>query len=343
MTIIDVEAHFYTKEYQEYLLSRKRPPREEIRDGHLRLWYAPDIWEPHGPGIEDRLLNTGKNRIEIMDRAGIDMQVLSLSTPGCEQFSAAEGTYFAKKTNEALFLITNKHPNRFAGLAALAPQRPEEAAKELERTVNEFGFKGAKINSHVGDEYLDNEKFWPIFEAAEKLDVPILVHPNIPTSLMLEAYKDYGFALAGPTWGFGAEGALGVMRLLYSGVFDRYPRLKIVLGHLGEGLAFWIYRIDFSFKKYWMSEEIHIKAKKAPSEYLRNNFYICNSGMYSVPSFLCAFFELGPDHMMFGGDYPYENSDEAVKFIENVPISVADREKIRHSVAEKVFKLPSRG
>lgn len=339
MKKIDIEAHFYTEEYQNYLLSRKDTPREDIHEGYVRLWYGPNIWEPHGLGIEDRLLDTGEGRLEVMDKAGINMQVLSLSTPGCEQFDLAEGSYFAAKTNEALFAVTNKHPERFIGLAALAPQHPEEAARELERAVRELGLKGAKINSHIGDTYLDDRKYWPVFEVAEKLDVPIFLHPNSPTTSMLKPYTDYGFALAGPTWGFGAEAALSTMRLLYSGIFDKYPRLKIVLGHLGEGLIFWIYRVDFSFKKLWMKEEIRPKIKKAPSEYLRNNFYVCNSGMYSVPAFLSVLLELGADHMMFGTDYPYENSEEAAGFIERVPISSPDREKIQHSVAEKIFKI----
>lgn len=339
MKKIDIEAHFYVKEYQEYLLSRKEIPREDVYKGYVRLWYAPNIWEPHGLEIEDKLLDIGEGRLKIMDKAGISMQLLSLSTPGCEQFDTSDGLYFSKKTNEALSTVISKHPDRFIGLAALAPQDPDEAALELERAVKELGLKGAKINSHVADSYLDDNKYWPIFEVAEKMDVPLFLHPNTPTSSTLGHYMDYGFALAGPTWGFGAEAALSVMRLIFSGVFDRYPRLKIILGHLGEGLIFWIYRVDFSFKKPWMEKEIRPKIKKAPSEYIRNNFYICNSGMYSVPAFLYVCQELGADHLMFATDYPYENANEASSFIDSVPISTSDKEKITHSVAEKLFKI----
>jgi 5-carboxyvanillate decarboxylase len=239
MKKIDIEAHFYTREYQEYLLSRKEPPREELYKGYVRLWYEPKIWEPHGLEIEDSLLDLGDGRLKNMDKAGIDMQVLSLSTPGCEQFPPAEGTYLSRKTNEELHKAINKHPDRFAGLAALAPQSPEEAARELERAVKELGLKGAKINSHVSGEYLDNRKYWPIFEMAASLDVPVFLHPNTPAPSSIKPYEDYGFALAGPPWGFGAETSLHALRLIYSGVFDKYPRLKIVLGHLGEGLVFW--------------------------------------------------------------------------------------------------------
>ncbi|HEX7475598.1 MAG TPA: amidohydrolase family protein [Dehalococcoidales bacterium] len=339
MKIIDTEAHFYTQEYQDYLLLRKEIPREENYKGYVRLWYGENTWEPHGLEVEDRLLEIADGRLKNMDKAGIDMQVLSLSTPGCEQFSAADGTVFALKTNNALSQAIEKHPDRFCGLAALAPQDPEQAARELERAVKELGLKGAKINARVGNSHLDEKRFWPVFETAEKLDVPIFLHPNSPSPDSLKAYSDYGFSLAGPAWGFGAETALAVMRLIYSGVFDRYPKLKIVLGHLGEGLVFWIYRIDFSFKKPWMEAADRPAIKKAPSEYLRNSFYVNNAGMYAVPAFLSVLLELGADHMMFAADYPYENSEEAANFIRKVPISDPDKEKILHTTAEKLFKL----
>jgi 5-carboxyvanillate decarboxylase len=339
MKKIDTEAHFYIKEYQDYLLSRKEIPREEFYKGYVRLWYAPHIWEPHGLEVEDRLLDMKEGRLKIMDKAGIDMQVLSLSTPGCEQFSPADGMKFSRKTNEALAEATNKYPDRFIGLAALAPQRPDEAARELERAVTQLGLRGVKINSHIGDYFLDNKKFWPVFEVAERLDVPVFLHPNTPIASSIAPYTDYGFALAGPPWGFGAEASLHVMRLIYSGLFDKYPGLKIVLGHLGEGLVFWIYRIDFSFKKPWMEEEVRPVIKKAPSEYLRKNFYVNNAGMYSFPAFLGVLLELGADHMMFAADYPYENSEEAAKFIDAIPVSIPDKEKIQYGTAERLFKI----
>jgi 5-carboxyvanillate decarboxylase len=339
MRIIDTEAHFYTKPYQEYLLSRHEMPREEIYKGYVRLWYAENIWEPHGQEIEGSLLDVAENRLSHMEKAGIDMQVLSLSTPGCEQFESEKGTCYSKQTNEALAEVVSRRPDRFAGLAALAPQSPEEAARELERAVKDLGLKGAKINSRVGNEHLDDKKYWPIFEMAAALDVPVFLHPNSPAPDSIKPYQEYGFALAGPTWGFGAESALATMRLIYSGVFDRYPGLKIVLGHLGEGLVFWIYRIDFSFRKPWMENEVRPRIKKSPSEYLRNNFFVCNSGMYSTPAFLNVLLELGADHMMFAADYPYESSPEAVRFITQLPVSISDKEKITHGVAERLFKI----
>jgi 2,3-dihydroxybenzoate decarboxylase len=336
---IDVEAHFYTKEYQDYLFTRKETPREEFYKDYIRLWYEPNIWEPHGPAVENRLLDLAEGRLRDMDEAGIDMQVLSLSTPGCEQFSPVDGTTFSSKTNNELAEAIKKYPDRFIGLAALAPQSPDEAARELERTVTELGFKGVKINSHVGDTYLDDKKYWAIFEVAEKLDVPIYLHPNTPISSMIQPYADYGFALAGPALGFTIEAAVHTMRLIYSGLFDTYPDLKIILGHMGEGLIHWLYRIDFSFIKPWMDEEVRPKIKKIPSRYIKDNFMVTTSGMNVMQAFLNTYLEIGADRIMFSADYPYESSNESAAFIEKVPISDTDKMKIMYLNAEKLFKI----
>jgi len=339
MKKIDVEAHFYTQEFHEYLLARKEMPKEEFHKGSLRLWYEPSVWEPHGASIEDSLLNLAEGRLSAMDEAGIDMQVLSLSTPSCEQFSAADGTALSRRVNDELSKAVTKYPERFAGLATLAPQSPDEAADELERAVKKLGLKGAKVHSHIGDTYLDDKKYWVIFEKAAKLGVPIYLHPMTPGASMIAPYASYGFALAGPALGFGAETAMQVMRLIYSGVFDKYPDLQVVLGHLGEGLLFGLSRIDFAFKKQWMSGEIRPKINRLPSEYIRDNFMVSTSGMFSMPAFTCAFTEVGADRILLSVDYPYEKCEEAITFIENVPISDTDKEKICHLNAERLFKL----
>jgi 5-carboxyvanillate decarboxylase len=337
--IIDTEAHFFSAEYQDYLISRKMIPREIRRGGAFRLVYSPGVWEPHGQSLEAMLLETGESRIRRMDSAGIGLQVLSLATPGCEQFDVADGIKWSRNTNEYLSEMVSHHGGRFIGLASLAPQDAEAAARELERGVCDLGLKGAKINSHVGRKYLDARQFWPVFEAAERLDVPLFIHPYAPNPSFIKAFAGYGFALAGPAWGFGVEAATCALRLIYSGIFDRYPRLKIVLGHLGEGLAYWTYRIDFSFRKEWMGNEARPNIKNAPSEYLRRNFYLNNSGMCSVPAFLCVLAEMGADHMMFGSDHPFEDTAEAKKFAQAIPIPEGSREKIFHAVAESLFKI----
>ena len=164
LKIIDLEAHFYTADYINYLHNRKEYPREEVCGTTDRMWYSPEIWMPHGKINEGKLLDLGDLRIKDMDEAGLDVQVLSLSAPGCEQFDPREGTALARDTNNELSLAIKKYPQRFIGLAALAPQDPGESAKELERSVKELGMKGAKINSNIRGEYLDDQKYWPIFD-----------------------------------------------------------------------------------------------------------------------------------------------------------------------------------
>lgn len=208
------------------------------------------------------------------------------------------------------------------------------------RAVKELGLKGIKLNSHIGATYLDDKRYWPILKKAEELDVPLYLHPTTPHPSMLKPYTDYGYALTGPSLGFGAETAVHAMRMIYSGVFDEFPKLKVIIGHLGEGLLFWMYRIDFGFVKPWVDEELQPKIKKRPSEYIRNNFFVTTSGMFAMPAFMSVFLEIGADRMMFASDYPYETCVEAANFIENVvAISDIDRKKICHQTAEKLFKL----
>lgn len=244
----------------------------------------------------------------------------------------------AQQTNDELADVVKKYPDRYVGLAALAPQDPEGSAKELERAVKELGMRGAKLNSHARGEYLDNEKFWPLFEAAESLDVPIYLHPTWPSPAIIKGYADYGFPLAGPPLGFGAETCLHAMRLMYSGVFDKYPGLKIVLGHMGEGLPFWLYRIDFYWLKPWVSDELRPRAKQKPSYYINNNFLFTSSGMHYLPAFMCAYMALGADILAFGADHPFETSKESLESLGTLPICDADKEKFYHGNAEKLLK-----
>jgi 5-carboxyvanillate decarboxylase len=301
------------------------------------MWYSPEIWMPHGKINEGKLLDLGDLRIKDMDEAGLDVQVLSLSAPGCEQFEPREGTALARETNNELSLALKKYPQRFIGLAALAPQDPGESAKELERSVKELGMKGAKINSNIRGEYLDDQKYWPIFEKAEQLRVPIYLHPTIPSPAMLQPYSRYGVALAGPTLGFGAETALHVMRLIFSGVFDKYPGLKIILGHLGEGLPFWMHRIDYAWLQPWMNN-LRPNIARKPSEYLKTNFMVTTSGMTSFPAFLCTLMTLGADNIAFATDYPYDSTKESVELIKSLQIADSDKEKVFNINAFRIFK-----
>lgn len=338
MRIIDVEAHFFTEEYVEFLRARKEPPRLQTVEVEGQkeegLWFEPGFFASRQRTLP-LLLDLDKARLAEMDGAGATIQALSLAGPGCELFEASEGTALASKTNDELAKVIRKYPDRFIGLAALAPQDPEAAADELERAVKELGFKGAKINSHVrGGEYLDDKKYWVIFQRAEKLGVPICLHPRLPSPAMIKPYADYGYGLAGAALGFAAETSLHAMRLIYSGVFDKYPELKIVLGHLGEALPFWMDRMD---RKFSLSTKLAIGRK--PSHYIKNNFVVSFSGMFFLPAFLCVYLALGADNIVFASDYPFEDSKEAVQFIERAPICDSDKHKICHANAEKLFKL----
>jgi 2,3-dihydroxybenzoate decarboxylase len=339
MKIIDFEAHFFTEEFVNYMWSRKELPNFATMDvGGKKeegVWFAPGVWGPRTKNLK-ALLDLDQGRIEEMDAAGISVQVLSLAGPGCELFEPSEGTEQARRSNDRLAEAIKRHPDRFLGFAALAPQDPGGAAKELERTVKELGFKGGKINSHVrGGEYLDEEKYWVILEKAEKLGVPIYIHPRIPSPQMLKPYADYGYALAGAALGFGAETALHAMRLVMSGVFDRYPGLKIILGHLGEALPFWLDRLD----RKGITHGVKVKLQRKPSDYIRDNFVMTFSGMFFTPAFLCVYLALGADSIVFASDYPFEPLQDATQFIEKVPICDSDKHKICYGNAEKLVNL----
>jgi 5-carboxyvanillate decarboxylase len=337
MRIIDLESHFYTVDYIEHLRQRKTFPYEVSDGKSIKLYHNKDLFSPRGLKLEEALLDLGRGRIEFMDKNGIDVQVISLTNPSVQLFSAAEGTSWAHRTNDELAEVIRQYPGRFIGLAAVAPQNPEKAAAELQRAVTELGLKGLCLYSHVRNEYLDNQKYWPVFAAAETLGVPVYIHPGMPSTLMLGAFQDYGYPLAGPILGFAADVALHTMRLIYSGLFDQYPRLQIILGHLGEGLPYWLPRLDFAFVKPWVGQKPNIQRR--PSDYLKDNFTITTSGIFFQPALMCALLALGADRIAFAVDYPYESTEEALHFLKEAPICDADKEKIAHLNAERVFKL----
>jgi predicted TIM-barrel fold metal-dependent hydrolase len=346
MKKIAIEEHFHTEEYIRYLYSRKEWPRREvIEEGGKRLardWWSSTHYRLMNPDQPNPLTDLGEGRLRRMDDAGIDMQVLSLSFPGVELFDAADGTAMAKSINDELSGAVKRNPDRLAGLAAIAPQNPEAAANELERAVVKLGLKGAVVNGHIRGEYLDDQKYWVLFERAEKLDIPIYIHPKMPPPDMIKPYLVYP-GLASAMLGFSAEASLHAMRLILSGVFDKYPGLKIILGHLGEALPFWLWRIDSRWqeeKKADPASAAYYKNyQKSPAQCFRDNFYVTISGMFWQPvlQFVCSV--LGSDKVMFATDYPYESSKLAAEFIESVQLSHTDKEKICHLNAEKILRL----
>ena len=325
MKRIDLEAHFYTESYLNALSENKGYPRfTDLREKSRRLWYSADVEQPFADPLLNDLLNHGEGRIKQMDEAGVDIQILSLSAPGIEQLDAETGTALAKESNDYLAEVISRFPDRFMGYAALATKNPDKAADELERAVKELGFKGWNTHSNYGDSYLDAKEYWPILEKAEKLGVPVYLHPTIPA---IPQARTYGFALAGAPFGFGMETALCLMRLIYSGVFDKFPGLKIILGHLGEGFPFILKRIDWAYVRPF-DPDARPKLDRKPSEYLKDNVFVTTSGNYYKPAFMCAYEAMGIDRILLGTDYPYEGPEECMGFIEGLSLSKEEKDKI---------------
>ena len=289
--------------------------------------------------INAKMTDLGDVRLRDMDGTGIARQILSLTAPGVQIFDAATAVSLARATNDELADAIRKHPDRFSGLAAIAPQDPAAAANELERGVRSLGLKGAIVNSHTRGEYLDDHKFWEIFEAAESLDVPIYLHPNTPAPRLIDPFLDRG--LEGAIFGFAVETSLHMMRIVVSGVFDRFPKLRMVLGHLGEALPYWLFRIDFMYGRAAAAGRYPNAPKLArrPSEYLKENVWVTTSGMAWEPPILYAQSVLGMDRVLYAMDYPYQFIAEEVRVTDNLPISETDKKKLYQTNAETVFRL----
>ena len=338
MKKIDFEAHFVTKEYVRVIEENKGYPRYVVdgESGKRRLWYTPEVGEPLGDVLLNKLLDLGEGRLAKMDKAGIDVQVLSLTSPGVEHFDPVTGMELARKSNDTLAETIAMYPDRLKGFAALAPKDAEGSCKELERAVKELEFKGWKTHSNYGDSYLDDEPYWPILEKAAELGVPIYLHPAVPS---IPALTKYGFVLAGAPFGFGIETSICMMRLIYSGVFDRFPGLTLMLGHLGEGIPFLLQRMDFAYVKPYIDADARPELKKKPSDYLKENVYVTTSGNYLQAAFMCTYEAMGVDRILLATDHPYEDSDECMAFLDGLPIPQEDKDKILMGNAKKLFKI----
>jgi len=283
------------------------------------------------------LSDVGAGRIAAMDAAGIDVQVLSLTAPGVEQLDADEAIAIARESNDFLAGAISDHPTRFAAFAAVPTPAPDAAAAELERTVRQLGFKGALINGHVRGRYLDDSFFWPILERAESLDVPIYIHPTQPPRAVVDAYYAgfapmVSFMFANAGWGWHIETAVHVIRLALGGVFDRFPKLQVIVGHMGEGLPFMIERLD-------NMPPSMTKLARPISAYLREQVHYTFSGFNFPATFLDLLLEIGADRIMFSADHPYASMQEARAFLDRLPVSGADRARIAHGNAERLLKM----
>ena len=280
-------------------------------------------------------------RIAEMDTFGVDMHLLSITGPGVQAFDAGLGAELATIANDKLAAAIAQYPTRYAGLGAIAPQSPDQAAREVKRVMHDLGLGGIIINGHTHGEYLDDPKYWPIFEAAVACDAPIYLHPTFPPDSTIGAYADY--AMMGALWGFGADTSLHVVRMIMGGVFDAFPTLKIVLGHLGEALPFWLGRLDNRYQNIVRRGGLGPLGMKElgrlPSEYFKTNFWITTSGMMTNEPLEFALTTMGADRVLFAVDYPYEQTSEAVPFIRDAPLDAETMRKVTHANAEALFQI----
>lgn len=321
MRTITLEEHFATP---EFLKGPGHELEERARSGGFAA------------GLVKDLLDLGADRIAKMDEAGIEVQVVSLTAPGVEQSEAGDAIALARDANDYVAEAVRRYPSRFAGFAAIATPDPGAAARELERCIG-IGFKGAMINGHVRDRYLDDRFFWPIFECAEALGVPLYLHPAQPPQAVIDrSYsgfsRDVTFMFANAGFGWHIETAIHAVRIILGGVFDRFPKLQLMLGHLGETLPFMIQRLD-------NMQPTITGLKKPISAYLRENVHYTLSGFNFMPAFLTLMLEMGVDRIMFSADHPYSSMSGARSFLDRLPVSPADRGKIAHGNAESLLRI----
>lgn len=331
MKIIALEEHFRNAAIEE-AVGRLLPAGQHDILGKAMAAYNRPVSQ-----VED----LGADRLRHMDAMGIDVQVLSYSSPGTQVLSASEAVPLARDANDQLAAAIAAHPDRFAGFATLPTPDPEAAAAELERTVQKLGFKGAMINGRTHDRFLDDPQFRPILEAAVALDVPLYLHPTIPPQAVQDAYYagldpavSMSFAMA--SWGWHMETGIHALRLILAGIFDRYPSLQLILGHWGEMIPFYLARVDETLTP--VSKHL----QRPVADYFLQQVYVTPSGMFTLPPFLLTLQIMGADRIMYAVDYPYITGEQARTFLETAPISPADKEKIAHGNAERVLKMSPR-
>lgn len=335
--IIAVEEHFVTRRYWEKTADVPASPGEDAERTYSRSFIANDF-------ISRRLTDM-QTRLDEMDRAGVDVSVLSLNPPGAQLWAdAATATSLAREMNDVLADMVAEHPSRFGALAAVAPQDPEAAAEEIRRAVQTLGFGGALIASHTGGHYLDEPEYEPVLAALEETGGTLYLHPRMPSPQMLEPYNPYGLQQA--IWGFQAEAATHAMRLILSGAFDRHPNLRMVLGHLGEGIPYWLWRIDnLHAKTYAWARDVlgMVKLELTPSEYFKRNVWITTSGMCDQDALNYCLAKFGAERVLFAIDYPYEDSVTATEFLAEARLDDHQRALISHANAERLFRVPPVG
>ena len=335
---IATEEAFATRELLDHYLKLVENGIDD--PGFMSLWgfyISSDAARPRF--IRDHLVDLDNKRLAHMDAAGVDKAVLSLTAPGVQIMTRDNAVGFSVDTNDQLAEACKRHPDRFVGLAAAPPQDPAHAAGEIQRGVTKLGLKGVIMNSHTRGEYLDDEKFWPIFEAAEALDVPIYLHPTGMSRDVAKPFVESG--LDGAIYGFAVETGLHMLRIITRGVFDRFPKLKFVVGHLGEALPFWLFRLDYMHEACVRSNryESMKPLKRKVSDYMRDNVYVTSSGTGWEPAVTFCQQVLGVDNVMYAMDYPYQYNVAEVVAQDAMQIAPSDKKKFYQTNAERVFKM----
>jgi predicted TIM-barrel fold metal-dependent hydrolase len=301
--------------------------------------FGAHVW----PELRHRLLDFHDQRLRLMDESGVEIMIASLNAPAIQAIANAKrAAEVARQANDALAREVAKRPDRFVAVAALPMQDPELATQELQRAIKDLGFKGALVNGYSQAQdsnkpiHYDLPQYRPFWRAVAHLDVPFYLHPRPPLPGVLPLCDGHSW-LFGPTWSFAAETAVHALRLIGSGLFDELPRLQIILGHLGEGLPFYLWRIDN--RNNWMHAAHKYAAQKPVADYFRANFHVTTSGHFSTPALIDTIAEIGADRVMFSVDYPFEDFSDAASWFDNAEISDADRVAIGRSNAMQLFKL----
>ena len=315
MRKIDLENHFVADVWVDALRTNKGYPTVDDEKG---LGFAPETWMPLGK--ESELRDMGEGRLKLMDAAGVDYAVLSLTSPGAEQFEVEVGRKVAKECNDLLAATIDRYPGRYGGFASLAPKDPEWSAKELERCVKELGFSGWNTHSNFGDSYIDEKRYWPLLAKAQELDIPIYLHPAVP---MIPELRSFGMVLGGPSFGFGTEVMYVFLRMIVRGVLDEFPALKIIMGHYGEALPFLVDRVDRAYMQGHSkpNPQIGPGSKEWASHYLKKNLWVTTSGNYLPAAFVCSRDGLGMDRLLLGTDFPYEDMGDCMGFLAGLPLT----------------------
>jgi predicted TIM-barrel fold metal-dependent hydrolase len=287
------------------------------------------------------LAELGDTRLADMDASGISTQVLSVAGPGADLVPGQAGIDLACAYNDALAEACARHPTRYRGFAHLPLLSPDAAADELHRAVTQLGFHGVLVNGATDGLFLDDPRFEPVLAQAEKLDLPIYLHPGIPTEAVRAAYFDnlpgnFSFTLALSAWGWHADTAIHTLRLVLSGALDRHPGLKLVIGHMGEAIPFMLDRIDET-----TAATAKTQLRRSVRQTLLDQVWITTSGFFTMVPFMAALLTFGPDRIMFSVDYPFASNARARAFLDALPVSPADWAKIAHGNADQLLRLPT--